>query len=58
MFNHGKSFHAAQMAWDNMEPLGDHDTEAMDDYCEPDYEPDDTDWDAIDFGDFYDGTGR
>lgn len=49
-----RNFRNAQRAWDDMEPpCEDHDTDAMDAYCEP--EPDDTDWDAIDYGNHYEG---
>jgi hypothetical protein len=53
-----KDYNQAQRAYDSMEePCECHGTDAMDDCCERDYEPDDTDWDAIDFGPYYDGTG-
>ena len=49
MINHGNSFQAAQRAWDNMEPpLEDHDTDAMDDYCEPeDPRIDEYEWEQL-----------
>jgi len=53
-----KDYNQAQRAYDSMEePCECHGTDAMDDRCEREYEPDDTDWDAIDFGPYYDGTG-
>ena len=57
-----KGFRQAQRAYDNLTPEDfeaiDSEEREYDPTCFEMDEPDDTDWDAIDYGNFYDGTGR